>query len=230
MGDAVNALPLSWFVDRLNRKERFGFSRYGDGEWLCILGAEGETADHHPYSPELGADLRRTLAAPGEYQYAMGPKAISGNGPEVMKWLFENAPSINWVSTETFLEASLRGQLRPFVEALDKLKCMVVGPAHLSGLRHPDANIFIEIPAINCYVEKESIERDIIAYAPGCDVILLSAGMISNVLIYDLYPNLAQTIIDIGSLWDMYCGVPSRRYACKMSAGVKARLKKANGL
>lgn len=225
-------IPLEWFINNLDKP--FAFARYGDGEWNCILGMVGENCDHHPYSPELASDLRWTLidfADSERYLYAMGPKATrnDGIGPQVKEWLAHNAPALSWVSSETLLEASLRGRLSPFVDALKARHVMIVGPVYLRLLPFPNLTL-IEVPVLNCYTEKDRIESEITTHAAQADVILLSAGMLTKVLIHDLYSMIGKTMIDCGSLWDVYCGIDSRRYARKMTTKQKKRLAKANGL
>ena len=40
-------------IDKIVNKEMYSFSRWGDGEWLCLLGAKGMNCDKHQYFPEL---------------------------------------------------------------------------------------------------------------------------------------------------------------------------------
>lgn len=224
-------LPLSFFVDKLNAAEPFSFARYGDGEFSAILGEVGENADHHQYFPGLGAELRQTLVTPRAYMHALGPKARhrDGIGPDVANFLAA-CPPVEWYTSETFLTASLQGKLYPLVEALGRLRVVMVGPAHLRQLPITNVVAFVEVPLANCWLEKARIEHDILREAYKADVIAFSAGMATNVMIYDLFPHLGGThaLIDFGSLWDVMVGVDSRRYARRMTADMKRRMIEAN--
>jgi hypothetical protein len=50
------------------------------------------------------------------------------------------------------------------------------------------------------------------------EVVGFSAGMTTNVLIYDLFPDYGQSLslVDFGSVWDVYAGRLSRSYQRRM--------------
>ena len=222
----VTRLPLSFFVGKLDAAGPVSFARYGDGEFSAMVGTAGANCDGHEYFAELGLELRRTLLQPRHYLHALGPKASAGTlGHQVEEFLIP-CPPIEWYSSETFLQASLAGHLGPLVAALSRRRLMIVGPAHLRRLPIVRPIAFVEIERVNCFLQKAEIERDILRTAYLTDVICFSAGMTTKAIIYDLWPHLGQThsLIDLGSLWDVYCGVDSRRYARRMSAEMKQRL------
>lgn len=228
----VRKLPLSFFEDALTEKHPFGFARYGDGEWNAIFGASGANCDGQVYSPELGADLQRTLMDRRDYFYALGPKAVHHEtmGAQIEAWLAEHAPRLSWYDTEVFLTASLMGELRPFVNVLRRKRVLLVGPQHLSRLNAINAMGLVVVPDKNAYLEKARLEIEILKKAERADVILFSAGPAAKVMIFDLYPQLKEThtLIDCGSLWDMYCGVNSRGYARNINDAERARLRQLN--
>lgn len=207
-------LPLEWFTQRLSSGMPFAFSRYGDGEFQAILGHQGRTKDGQTYTPELRAALANTLLFPGPYKYAVGPMAMRMHGPDILAWLEREKITLKWYDTETFLEASINGALLPFIGALRERRVVYFGPPHLDRLlgwlpkirvRHCNAhNAFAEFAALN----NAAIDR-----IGTFDVMLFSCGPTSKVLIHELNrhaPGL--TLIDIGSLFDPYCGVRSRSY------------------
>ncbi len=225
----VNPRPLSFYTDLLTRGEAFAFSRYGDGEWACILGREGQTCDGQPYSPELAADLASALesaadAAPGaNYFAALGPMAARTMAAPINNWLSLSELSIDWHSTEVFLQASLDGALYPFVAELRKYKhrLLYVGPEHLRRFAVDVlcAEAFVEVPSKNAYAHAPALlhEIDRTVRDVGTDMIGYSAGPTANVLIdkfFSGYPA-ATTQIDFGSVWDVYAGVKSRSYMRK---------------
>lgn len=63
------------------------------------------------------------------------------------------------------------------------------------------------------------------------EVVLFCAGMTTKVLMWELYPLLSRermTLLDLGSVLDMYCGVDSRKYARQMPAAQKETLRRLN--
>lgn len=54
--------PLSYYVDKLNNNEPFTFARYGDGEWLTILGHEKlRNSNGCSFTPELAQALQQVV-------------------------------------------------------------------------------------------------------------------------------------------------------------------------
>lgn len=223
-------LPLSYFVDRLDRGEPVTYVRYGDGEFSALLGRDGETCDGQPYTRELGMDLLRTLAQPRGYLYALGPRAAQGLGIDVEAFMRRRGLKIDWHDSEVFIDASTRGDLFPLVAALRKRRVLTVGPAHLR--KHPayDAVAFVETPAKDAYRALRRLYLEVMREAYKADVICFSAGPVAKILIHDLSPHLGQShsLLDLGSVFDWYAGVDSRGYMRRMDAETRERLRRAN--
>lgn len=213
----VKTYPLNHYVAMLHNRHPFTFVRYGDGEWLAMLGAEGRNCDGHPYYPQLGADLRAAVKAQRGYMYAIGPKATHLEGNPVERWLADRGIDILWHSTEVWLEASLQGKLAPLVKELRRSDLLYVGPGHLAKLmRRAAAARYYEVPAKDCYshVDRIVAELDTELELDPPRVVGFSAGMTTNVIIDRLYPKWGSRIsmIDFGSVFDVYAGVKSRKY------------------
>ena len=209
--------PLAYYVDLLSTRTPFALSRWGDGEWSCILGDEGENCDGHSYFPKLGEDLRHILLKQRPYFHAIGPKAYGDMGNRVNPWLDSHNISREWHYANTFLDASWHGELFPLIEQLQTKRVLYVGPRHLREVARAFPLVgFYEIPSKDCYLSYPSIvdvvERSAWDLKP--DVIAISAGMTANVLVDSLWLRYGEdvTIIDFGSLFDIYCGVASRKY------------------
>ncbi len=223
----IKKLSLEFFVEKLNNREPFSFARYGDGEFSAILGVKGHNCDGHEYFQDMGKALAKTLEEPraGNYFYGIGPK-ITGRDNRLTKktisWLYAHTNNIQWNSSEVLLEASLAGELTPFVEALKKYSGIVVGPQHLMPFGNylfDEHRPHICIPSLNAWNVYENTLREIRREAYRCNIIIFSAGPVSKILIWSLFPWLGttHTMIDCGSLWDMYRGIKSRSYARKLS-------------
>jgi len=210
-------IPLVNFVRMLEHHTPFAFARYGDGEWYAILGDDGESCDGHPYYPENGADLRASILARHSYLYALGPMARHGElGPRVEAWLMENDVHLQWYDTEVFLKASIDGALYPLIQALRTRSVLYVGPAHLRALVHDWFGAdFVEVPLRKAYLSKASTLDALKTRLQDCyDVVGFSAGPLTDVIISELWPVIDDrfSLIDFGSVFDIYAGVASRKY------------------
>jgi hypothetical protein len=212
----ITAPGLQFYVDKLRNGERFAFTRYGNGEWDCILDLYHRTrSGSQTFNPALRKALTETLT-----QHVGGTSypAIQSTGyleriglmPQIEPWLADNAPGLDWHDGEVFHHASRRGQLYPLVDALRGYRVVVVGPPHLLGL--PFASVFVPVKGHNCWDEVDAIEAQLTRLS-NC-VVTFSAGPAAKVLIHRLYPVIGKScwLLDMGSLWDPYCGVKSRRY------------------
>jgi hypothetical protein len=218
---------LQFYVDKLRNGERFSFTRYGNGEWDCILGLYYRTrSGSQRFSPDLQAALAKTLL---EHRGGSSYPAIQSTGylerlglmPKAERWLAENRLDFDWHGGEVFHYASRKGQFYPFVEALRMHRVVVVGPAHLMSL--PFATVFVPVRKNDCWQDVKTIEREVRRYNNA--VVLFSAGPTAKVLIHRLYPEIGGScwLLDMGSLWDPYCGVNSRKYHSSMTRDVIRR-------
>lgn len=213
---------LDWYVDKLNDGEPFAFSRYGNGEWDLVLGRGSITGSgSQRFNDDLREAMRRTLTDMQGYQYAIQSTSYLerlGLLSEAEEWLAEQDVDIEWHDGEVFHKASRHGRLHPLIEAMQQYNVVVVGPPWLHSL--PFADIFIEIPAHDCWKQRFVIEAQVRMYHDS--VISFSAGPATKVMIHNLYPH-NSWLIDFGSLWDVYGGKESRRYHRHMSADVIER-------
>lgn len=207
---------LQFYTDKLRNGERFAFTRYGNGEWDCILDLYHRTrSGSQAFNPKLRKALTATLT---EHGGGTSYPAIQATGylerlgllPKAEAWLAQNAPGLDWHGGEVFHHASRRGELAPFVEAMRMHRVVVVGPPHLLGL--PFASVFVPVKERNCWDDVGELYAQL-SRLSNC-VITFSAGPTAKVLIHRLYPIIGKScwLLDMGSLWDPYCGVQSRKY------------------
>lgn len=229
---AVYPLEMEFILESLRRHFPISLVRYGDGEFQCIRGDQGENCDGTVYRSDLKEALAQTLKKPHlqRYFYSMGPKAAANVELTrwMKKWIRVHAPAVRWYNSEVLLHASLRGELYPFIRELSQRDVLMVGSAHLQKLPLPAR--LIEVPSVGAWDTHEQT-REAIERAVNHDtVVCLSAGMLSKILVWELAGLMDQnvTFLDCGSLWDMYCGFDSRRYARKMTPDDKARLLAVN--
>lgn len=210
----VVKLPLEWFTNQLTAKAPFAFARYGDGEFQAILGHSGRTKDGQTYTAALREGLTKSLLFPGEYLHAVGPMATRMHGPELVRWLEAYSIHLKWYDTEVFLEASIEGRLKPFMEALRGRKVMYFGPHHLKRMEEFLPGLrFWECEAREAYGGVDRLFGSAVQSSETHDVMLFSCGPTSKVLIHRLHQDFPKlTLIDIGSLFDPYFGRQSRSY------------------
>lgn len=214
-------LPLEWFTARLVTGTPFSFSRYGDGEFQAILGHQGRTKDGQLYTPELREALAKTLLEPRAYKYAVGPMAMRMHGPDILAWLAKENIHIKWYDTETLLEASIAGELKPFIDALRQRRVRYFAPRHLAQIANllPNAYLY-PCNSKNAFGGYDDLLLTAAQEVKSGDVVLLSCGPAAKVLLHDLYNcDSSLTILDIGSLLDPYVGRISRSYMSRYNWG-----------
>lgn len=190
----------------------FAVARYGNGEWDLILGRGRHTGSRSQvFTHDLRQAMRETVIDHHGKKMAMQSRRYLSKlrllAP-AERWLAKNGIEIEWESGDVLHWASLRGEMAGFVDALAGVRPLFVGPEHLK--RIPIDGDVLTIPARNCWREVDRIEKDIRAQGMNRTV-CISAGPTAKVLIHRLR-NEPMQLIDCGSLWDVYCGVPSRKY------------------
>jgi hypothetical protein len=217
---AVRTVRIDDLVAWLRAGEPFSLSRWGDGEWSSVLGrTTGSNADGQAYEAALGASLRALLRARPPYQLALRTWQEIFDG-SVEQWIEnEDLAALDWTTPDVLHRASAHGQLEPFMQAIrDAPAFLAVGPSHLRDARGAlGFSAFVRVPAANAYAALPELREAVIAAAgrlPQGAVVTVSAGMTGKLLVDDLYRHFGQrlTLLDVGSLWDPFAGVLSRRY------------------
>ena len=192
----------------------FTLARYGDGEWAAIFGERGVNCDGHPYYAAMGAALIDALNAP-EYLLGVQWLNMKANGSRVAKWLSQRQLRMPWVNGEVFHGASKARQLHRLVECLIRRRVIVVAKDGLDKLPFP--HVFIQVPATDVWAEVESIGEQVLNFVNRGDyhpVVLYSASMAAEVIIDRVFNESDNPVtqIDMGSVWDPYLGIQTRRY------------------
>ena len=141
---------------------------------------------------------------------------------EAVAFVDRLAPGVRWFHGDVLHQASIAGELAPFLKAILARSPILVGPPifqkldwrikqHIGGL--------IGIPALNCFEAKQAIKSQIWQhYKAGCRTFSVSASMAAKAIIHELLPVMPDAnLLDLGSLWDVFCGAPSRSYHKKMT-------------
>lgn len=206
---------IKHYTELLNSNTPFAFSRYGDGEWLAILGAnKGANVDGQRYTPELTAALRDSLNMRDEmFFHALNPVAWRVGRERIQNYMWDNGLVIDWHPGDVFLQASIDGELNPFVKALRQRNVCYVGPSYLKGFAREQLNVnaYITVPESNSFDVWPQICASVLDRVE--DVVLFSAGMATNVFVDRVWriSKGSKTLIDLGSLWEGYVANGAKR-------------------
>lgn len=195
--------------------EKKSFIRFGDGEFLCMKGANGKNCDGHPYSRELGDKLINSYI-----ELSKNPDIVIGttiklleNSPSIKSYKkgLENDNSINpkIVDINFFnqLDENLNDDdlfhLFDFLRNSDKDK-IYVAPDRLKGVCEMlDIDKHIKIPLVNAYSVHENVVNEIKGYKPSGGILFLSCGMMSPYISNEyLKIDPKGLVIDLGSALD----------------------------
>lgn len=191
-------------LEKLKNKEQYSFSRWGDGEWACLLNKQGQNCDRHIYFTDMGKRLREILESKPNYYIGLQNLAYRLHKDVIDK--YTNGYKLNWVKSDIFHNASSNKRLNELFEVLKDRNVILVGGGHLKGFNDYS---FVEIPRLNCWLSyKDTLEK--LLNIQKDDVVLFCASMMSNVLIDDLHSK--ATLMDLGSVLDPYVNVKSRKY------------------
>ncbi len=209
----VIKLPLSYYVDKLKYNSPFTFSRYGDGEWLTILGyTQYKNSNGCSFTSELGNSLRQTIKHKSDYQYALLKITRRKQGDKIARWLADNNISIHWYNGDLFLDLSLDGLIFDLIEQIRERRVLYIGNERLKHLRMNRAGFFpyvdyIVPPVQNAFENRERILNQVYSSIKKnkIDFIGWSSGLAAKYFIdqvYQHYPEITQ--LDFGSMFDGY--------------------------
>lgn len=219
----IKTLPLSWFVNQLKNNNPFTFARYGDGEWLTILGFYGmHNSNGCTFTKSLSDDMGAALRRQNPYYHAIlkiamrerevnyGGKPHPYGGPAIEKWLAENNVTLEWYNGDILLEECLQGRLFPLIEQIRLKNVLYVGNARLRGLNMRGAGFFpytayIEPPPRDTHLVIDDILLDVYKAINRhkIDFIGWSSGLAAKVMIDEVYMRFPEvTQIDFGSMFD----------------------------
>lgn len=207
-------LDYDSLLEMLRDAQNFSFSRWGDGEWNCVFGVEGENCDGMEYDKEMGLSLAAVLMQTQRYYFGMQPKAVKDMGRDIDAWCKENAVDIKWCNADMIHDASIAGRLGEMIEAMAGRKVIMVANERL----HPVAERLkchrVDVPLRHAWRYYRQIYGDLMDQVDKDCVVLYSMGMATNVMIHQVYSEFGDrlTQIDAGSVWEPYCNIVSRRY------------------
>lgn len=210
----------------------------GDGEFLTIGGWTGTNSDGRQSTPEKAEALARCILEPRSTYHGYNPGTPgSDKQKNAEKWLRDrgvNVPeyhpthiidsgfgkakvNVPWVHKEIIASANCQGKLGPFLAILKSRRTVVIGSNWLAPMAKilGTRSVYL-LPTHVGWEDLERIERNIrmlLSTEPKDAVVTWSLGYLTKVLQWRLipdYPHLTQ--IDVGAVFDPYCGVRNRRF------------------
>lgn len=236
----VTPRNLKFYTDKLKAREPFALARYGDGEWLTILGyIGGHNSNGCTFTQALSDDLRKVLRRGLDYDHGLLGIARRRIGHYIHAFLQREKIDLTFVKGDVLLNENLAGRLFPFVEQLRERRIIYLCPRHCRGMGKRRLGLFDPVtylhpPKQNAHREKRNILGALENLIPRyrIDTVLFSSGLASKVFIDELWQRTAGeiTLIDVGSMFDGYFGVGSRSYIRKGNYDFKKLLRQNKGL
>ena len=216
------------FWRRIRNGDVYSHARFGDGEWRSILGtatSKGRNCDGHRYFTGMRRELASVLLQRPGPPFLLGMQSYGFKmfRGRILTWLHQNhLQHLRWYNADTLAmhQASGKGTIHHYFEALATKSVIMVGPPHLHLLkkrRLVDFASHIVSPKRDAYQVLPQLYRKVLkAYSqlkPPV-VISISCGLPAGILVHRLFQSIGTEafIFDAGSVYDVYCGVASRKY------------------
>jgi hypothetical protein len=203
-------------MEKLESKQPISLSRWGDGEWECMLGFGGGNSEGCYYFPDLGKRLGDILVSRPPYWLGYGRLASSTYPTEIAEFMeLYKLEDLNWSCADVFHDASADGSIGRFFKFLNERYVVIVGPkSHDKTCTIFKSQAIARIRRPNCWLEYPEILQacqGFLRQEPHA-VIVICAGFAANVLIDDLYRDFGDTatLLDCGSLFEPYIGLRTR--------------------
>lgn len=215
-----NNLTYKDILNKIKNNESFAISRFGDGEFSAIFNYKGHNCDGHYYYKNLGEALKRVLL---EYKcddnYFIGLQTLAylRMGDKINNFMEYNQ-ELNFCDADVIHKKNENSGLYDLFSLLNDKNVVYIAPDRLHSMtRFFNIDYFISIPLKNAWEEYYNIYNKLKEINTENTIYLFSCGMMAEVLINDLYKlNNKNTYIDIGSAFDPYCNILSRRYHSKV--------------
>jgi hypothetical protein len=208
-------LEYDFFLNKIKNNQHFKYSRFNDGELIAINGKNPNSAncDNHKYFPSMGVELKNILL-----NYTYNDNYIiqsfdywyntNNNIKQIHHDLKKQNPNLKYLNSD-FIRIMHENDSVKFKLLLDLLKTkklVIVGPKYLNNLKKHFNITHIEVPLVNCYLNKDIIINEIRDIIKKDDDLffLFSASMATNIIIDVFSDDYNNTYLDWGSVWDTF--------------------------
>jgi hypothetical protein len=213
--------PIKGMVADWEAGKRWHFVRYSDGEWHMIVPggiSAGGNCDGNTYFPEIGVRLRQTVMEPHDEPYYYG-RHDGRYAPKIREWIQQHSKVKRWFGSNAWYMPDHNGELGFFYHFLQTHKVVLVGPVYLATFAEKaklNRNSWKHIvtPGRDSFLELDRLTAEVrhVADTWSPCLIMFIMSMATNIAMWELYPAIGHrcSMIDIGSLFDPYCGKKSR--------------------
>jgi hypothetical protein len=212
-------LPTEHYLELIGNNRPFSFSRFGDGEVLCMHNTTWleKNCDGSHFMQDLIAPMKQIFINQYPYYHCLLQCSFDLEGEWFKTFISETCPNMPFYDGEVWQKISFEGRILELVEKINLYKTCLVGPPHIKNFRHikglnTEISV-IETPETDSFRCYHKIYDQIMSeHNNGCRFFGFSTGYTSKILIDNLFPYIGHNsfLIDFGSVFDPYCGKLSR--------------------
>jgi hypothetical protein len=219
----VIQLPAEHYLNAIEKNEPFSFSRFGDGEVLCMLRPEfyKNRPQYKDWIFTCGIELKQIFKNKYDYYHCFLDCTFWNRGPhpgdDFEIFLNETCPDFPFYDGEIWQNLSFSGEITKITRTISPYNPVFIGGKHLANMKYVtgmDHNIeLIAIDDNNGYLERDQVKDAILKKVEeGHRLFCFSASVLTKALADELYPVIGDScfLIDFGSVFDPYCGILSR--------------------
>lgn len=207
---------------KLKRGENIIFTKYGDGEYLCMMEHPGTNIDGDARHPDLGKALRNALLSLSQKPNTYIGRWHDGEqyrhiGIACDTFAREHNVQVPWVNYHLFMNDdtfNVHNYLHAFVDFVQtthRKKIVIFNGANKRLFHLFKADVFIEIPPRNWSYNYEYWKTLIQSHIEKDCILLIGGGTCAKVLIDDITNSYDCTCIDLGSSFDMLASKKNTR-------------------
>ncbi|MCX5921934.1 MAG: hypothetical protein NTX86_01240 [Candidatus Dependentiae bacterium] len=208
--DPMNSSYLLNALAQLEQGQNIIFTKYGDGEYNCMIGIKGENCDFDKYHAWLGAALKKALIS-----------LSKKNNTYIGRWWHPSVPNfcnklaaqhnttIPWawyhlfMNDDEFLQFDYMYKFVRFIVKTDRKKILLCNGSNSRLKDFFKADVYIELPSQNWSFQYNQWKNTLEPHLEQNAIVLIGGGLCSKVLIDDITNNYNLTCIDIGSSFDL---------------------------
>ncbi len=212
-------LPVEYYLDRIRNNEPFQLSRFGDGEVATMQLAPcklKQNCDGSKFIPELIEPMRQIFKNNYDYFHCLLDCSFDINGKEFIEFIDNTCPEMQFYDGEIWQYLSFEGRIREFIDAINPHMPCFIGGKHIKKVKHMkglDGIRYIQAPDKDSFYAFDELFAECMnMYRAGYRMFLFSCGYTTKPIIDTLFPYIGHNsfCIDVGSLFDPYCGKLSR--------------------
>ena len=219
MKDKIN-LPVEYYLGLIAENKPFSFSRFGDGENLCMHpnGWLKVNCDGSAFLPEIKEPMKDIFRHKYDYYHCLLDCSFDLNGDKFKEFIEETCPDMDFYNGEVFQEMVGNGRIEELIQIVSLMHQPVfVGGSHFKNIHmlkgFVEQPIHVEVPNKDSFLSINSIMYDISRlFLEGHRMFLFSAGYTTKIIIDQLFPYIGDEafLIDMGSLFDPFLGILNR--------------------